>query len=150
MLIDVSIKNLDSTTSLILSAIKKEPIRELHDGIYLCPHSKFESCVEEKLIRSEKNLIVNGNQIGNNGVVDSIGQFRDLIASQLHESSTKYVCALTHVLKESQPSKAGWSWNKFGSYIGVKQPQHDYLYDESSDFKEVYVFTVFEVYDTRF
>ena len=97
MLIDVSIK---------------EPIKEIYDGVYLCPHDNFEDCIDEKL------------KLFKHGVVDSVGQFRDEIASQLHEAPIPYVCVLKRIVEEAQL---------------------DLYNDEVSELKEVYTFRIFEV-----
>jgi len=146
MLVDIPLKNPDPMMNFILNAIgQNDPIREIHDGIYLCPHFNFSNCVGIKLECLPHIQISEDNYISACGVCDTIDQFRDQIASQLHESSKPYVCSLTKVTKAEQPSNGGWRWHKWGPYIGTKNPRCEYLYNEGSEFEEVYVFQIYEI-----
>lgn len=51
---------------------------------------------------------------------------------------------LTPITREEQPQEGGWRWHKWGPYIGDKNPQQEYLYDEQ-EIEKVYIFDVFDI-----
>jgi hypothetical protein len=79
------------------------------------------------------------------GVVDSPEQFRDRYASQLDADDRSFVVFFTAINKSDQPDEGGWRWHKHGEYIGDKNPQCEYLYDENDSIHRVYSYRVVEV-----
>jgi hypothetical protein len=37
-----------------------------------------------------------------------------------------------------------WRWHKWGEYIGTKNPQHEYLYDEDESIQEVFCYHIYK------
>lgn len=56
----------------------------------------------------------------------------------------RFVVTVTPIRKTDQTASGGWRWHKWGEYIGTKDPQYEYLYDEP-DIDVVYVFHILEV-----
>lgn len=55
----------------------------------------------------------------------------------------RFTIFMTLVCKKDQPPKDGWRWHKWGEYIGTKEPQREYLYDEPN-IDEVCLFSIVE------
>lgn len=82
------------------------------------------------------------------GVCDSPTQFMaHAIGQWLAASDRKFVVSFTCIRKAEQPEDGGWRWHKWGEYIGEKDPQYEYLYDECPEITEVYVYHVYECID---
>jgi hypothetical protein len=58
----------------------------------------------------------------------------------------EYIIVLTPHTKRSQ-GEYGWRWHKWGEYIGVLNPQCEYLDDEEfgEDFKYILCFNIYKV-----
>ena len=56
-----------------------------------------------------------------------------------------YVLSLTTILKADQEPAGGWRWHKWGDYLGDKDPQHEYLYDEGPEITQAVVVSVNEI-----
>lgn len=82
------------------------------------------------------------------GVSDNASQVLDYYNTLLEDNSIskdkKYIIVLTPITKRSQPMRDGWRWQKSGEYIGIQNPEHEYLYYEK-DIDLVYVFGIREV-----
>jgi hypothetical protein len=79
------------------------------------------------------------------GVCDSPEQFlAHEIGRWLDASDRRFVVSFTRVSKASQPDSGGWRWHKWGKYIGVHEPQCEYLYNEGDEITDVYVYSVYE------
>lgn len=63
---------------------------------------------------------------------------------QIVESKDQYVVSLTKVQKIGQPVNNGWRWCKWGEYIGIQEPNREYIYDEP-DIEEVYVYEIYKI-----
>lgn len=63
---------------------------------------------------------------------------------ELESDPAHFIVALSLVRKADQESEGGWRWHKWGPYIGTKNPQHEYLYDEE-DIEEVFCFHIIEL-----
>lgn len=63
------------------------------------------------------------------GVCDTIQQVLDQ-CPKLQDSKREFIVMFTPVLKANQSDWGGWRWHKWGPYIGTKEPQCEYLYDE--------------------
>ncbi|MBN3402913.1 hypothetical protein [Clostridium botulinum] len=81
------------------------------------------------------------------GVCDNASQVLDYCNKEIQEyekyKKKKYIAVMTPIFKSSQ-DEYGWRWHKWGSYIGVQNPQHEYLADEKN-IDMIYVFQVKEV-----
>lgn len=54
-----------------------------------------------------------------------------------------FTITVTPVDRDAQSPEGGWRWCKWGEYIGDKNPQSEYLYDEP-DIERVYCFHIYE------
>jgi hypothetical protein len=82
------------------------------------------------------------------GVCDSPEQLLTHPFGQwLAASVRRFTVSFTCVRKVDQSPDGGWRWHKWGEYIGTKDPQHEYLYDEGPEIEEVYCFHVYECLD---
>lgn len=72
----------------------------------------------------------NSYSMGAGGVVDTPEQFVNKIAPMLEAHPRKMAVGLTVVLRAEQPFSGGWRWHKWGTYLGTKDPQTEYLHDE--------------------
>jgi hypothetical protein len=80
------------------------------------------------------------------GVCDSWEQITDKWP-YLIESPRRFFIGMTPIYKDDQPKHYGWRWNKWGDYIGTKNPRREYLYDEGDDINLVWVFHIVELSD---
>lgn len=55
------------------------------------------------------------------------------------------VIGLAPIVKEFQPWQDGWRWHKWGNYIGVKKPQHEYIAHEDDSIKTVWCYHIYFV-----
>lgn len=76
------------------------------------------------------------------GVVDSMTQFLERFGDALEADVQGYCLGFTRVSKGEQPASGGWRWHKWGPYLGMQEPQHEYLHDEEY-ITEVYCFQLF-------
>jgi hypothetical protein len=81
--------------------------------------------------------------VGPYGVCDDLNQLLKA-CPELEGSDRKFVVTLTSVKKSDQPSEDGWRWHKWGEYIGTKNPQWEYLFNESDEIQEVFVYHIYE------
>lgn len=78
------------------------------------------------------------------GVCDTPDQFMHKYRKILESSDEMFCVAFAIIKKSDQPEHGGWRWHKWGTYIGDKNPQHEYLYDEIG-INEVYCYHVFHI-----
>ena len=81
------------------------------------------------------------------GVCDNAEQAIDYCREKLADSLDKnqeYLLVLVPLIREFQEPDGGWRWHKWGRYIGVQEPEAEYLYDEE-DIDLVYVFKLVKV-----
>jgi hypothetical protein len=76
------------------------------------------------------------------GVCDTIQQVLDLY-DEYFSGSNKYCVGFTKVVKSEQSDMGGWRWHKWGDYIGDKNPQCEYIYDEDDTITEVFCFHIY-------
>jgi len=77
------------------------------------------------------------------GVCDQWEQITERWPSLLTDER-RFVIALTTVERADQPARGGWRWHKWGEYIGIQEPQYEYLHDEP-EIERVYTFAIYEV-----
>lgn len=83
------------------------------------------------------------------GVCDNasqvINRYNEFVKEGLiDEQNEKYVVLLTPICKCHQEKDGGWRWHKWGEYIGVQNPKHEYLYDEE-DIDYIFVFQFYKL-----
>lgn len=87
------------------------------------------------------------------GVADNFTQISDYLKTKFIElendntvdPNTSVVITATPIIKEHEPSNGGWRWHKWGEYIGIRNPIHEYIYDEDDNINTVWCFNVFVV-----
>ena len=80
--------------------------------------------------------------IGPYGVCDEYSQILEQ-CPEIISSERKFVITVTPVLKSNQSAEGGWRWEKWGEYIGTKNPQCRYLYDEP-EIDSVFAYHIYE------
>lgn len=83
--------------------------------------------------------------LGSYGVSDSIEQVKEKYAQWLNDPKRDFCISFTEVVKADQSPEWGWRWHKWGDYIGTKEPQYEYLYDEGDDIQSVFVYHIYEL-----
>jgi len=84
----------------------------------------------------------NNTFFGSYGVADSIEQVLEKYKPYVDDPKNHFCFAFTEVRKDQQPARWGWRWHKWGEYIGIQEPQCEYLYDEPI-IESAWVFHVF-------
>lgn len=77
------------------------------------------------------------------GVCDSEEQFMERFCDELDQDPRPFCVTLCTLFKKDQPKEYGWRWHKWGTYLGDKNPQCEYLADEGPDITQV---TLFHIY----
>ena len=80
------------------------------------------------------------------GVCDHYQQILDKCPILESDKNREFVIFITPVCAEDQPEDGGWRWCKWGEYIGDKNPQCQYLYDEP-EIEMIYVYHIYEKID---
>lgn len=75
------------------------------------------------------------------GVADSVSQIYRKYRKVLNNPDYLFIVDVCEVRKDHQPEDGGWRWHKWGTYIGKKEPQCEYLYDEPK-IDSVFVFHI--------
>ena len=77
------------------------------------------------------------------GICDNYQQILDKWP-HLEIDTKKYFITLVQMNREDQPDDGGWRWHKWGEYIGIQNPQHEYLfYEEHID--TVYTYHIYTI-----
>lgn len=77
------------------------------------------------------------------GVCDHYEQILEREPCLVNDPDRKFIITITPILKANQEPDGGWRWHKWGEYIGTKNPQCEYLYDEP-DIEKVYCYHIYE------
>lgn len=77
------------------------------------------------------------------GVCDNAGQ-----VMEKYDLSGDVIAILSPVFRCNQPQYDGWRWHKWGPYIGEKEPEYEYLYDEK-EIELVFTFSLVKVVRKR-
>lgn len=85
----------------------------------------------------------NGTFFSEYGVCDNYQQVLEKFPF-LQTDENQYVVTVTVMKKCHQPPQGGWRWHKWGEYIGTKNPQHEYLYDEDESIQEVFCYHIYK------
>ena len=122
---------------------------EIIPGIYEIGHWNPEMIVQEKIIDADIVSDLDtadewGDRFESYGVCDNYKQILRKF-SQLKDPNKQFVIFLVRIVKKDQDSTGGWRWHKWGSYIGDKTPQCEYIFNEGPDIEEVFTFHIYEV-----
>ena len=131
-----------NTIFLMLTGTNQPSVKKLGRGFYLCEHWNFEMECAERL---EEYNDAPARAVGCRevfGVCDSPEQFMARFGPGLEVRPECIVVSFCVVKREDQEASGGWRWRKWGPYIGDREPQHEYLYDE----QEIDQVTTFHVY----
>lgn len=146
MLVKPVFKQLDPTMSLILGTIGKgySGSTEIETGMYEISHfsmGKLIGGIKEEYpeFKDEEKWL------GAYGICDSVEQVKKTYKRYLKDPDKNYCIGFTKIIKSEEPSEGGWRWHKWGEYIGTKNPQCEYIYDEGASIKEVYVYHIFKM-----
>lgn len=144
MLIDPKIEY-DNELMKILSFIGQEgeAIKQ-ETGIFLSKSFSFGSSIKNKK-NDYFNFSNNIEYLSFYGVCDTIEQVKKKYKHWLNDAVLKFCVSFTKVTKSKQPSIGGWRWHKFGEYIGDKNSEFEYLYDENDDIQEVYCYHIYQL-----
>ncbi len=116
----------------------------IQTGIFISPSFSFGNSIGNTM----EEYADFGNEFKSSfGVSDDIDQVLKEYKQWLDDPTRKFCISFTKVEKSEQPSDGGWRWHKWGPYIGTKNPQCEYLYDEGDDITEVYVYHIYELLD---
>lgn len=64
------------------------------------------------------------------GVCDSLDQLRGTEAWARIASDPRPMALVLTPFRRSDEGEQGWRWHKWGEYVGLQDPQCEYLYDE--------------------
>ncbi len=113
------------------------------EGIYMCPSFSFGNQISEK--HNDYPEFDDNYEFSPFGVCDNVEQVLERYKQWLEMPDRKFCVSFTKVTKSEQSSDGGWRWHKWGEYIGTKEPQYEYLYDEGDDIQEVYCYHIYEI-----
>jgi len=114
------------------------------EGFYQCNHFNFELKFRNNKQIFELDYPKFNDEFNCYGVCDSPQQLLVSLPNEVLTGPKKYVISMTQLLKENQNSGGGWRWHKWGPYIGMQNPQCEYLYDEPN-IKEVWVYHIYQI-----
>lgn len=129
-----------------------KPTKELEEGIFQCGHFNFDNHLEGLVYTFYDNF--KRRELGEEslpgglcecGVADDVENFKKVYAAIIEHPERDFIVSVTSIIKDNEPSSGGWRWHKWGPYIGTKNPQHEYLFDEDDSIKEIIVFHVYEI-----
>jgi len=107
-------------------------------------HSKFLKPGYYSYIDDAPELIdKDGNPFDMTGVCDAMQQIFDKCPTIAESPTRQFVITVTPIFRGEQPRDGGWRWHKWGSYIGIHEPQCEYLHDEP-DIDMVMVYKIYE------
>lgn len=117
------------------------------DGIYQINHFNMNYCFSGAKIEEYPRNMGDGEEyLGCYGVADSPDQLFNLprFVKHVRESERKFVVGMHRIVKSEQDPTGGWRWHKWGEYVGVQDPQMEYLYDEPV-IEEVWTYHIYEI-----
>lgn len=134
----------DEANKEILSDIK-DTLKDFN-GVYCCTQLNFyQDYLNEKI--EEVDWTINRPIVGY-GVADNASQvikYFKKLEKEYEIDLGNCVIALRPIIKKSQPKDGGWRWHKWGKYIGVKNPQYEYIYDEDDSIKFVWCYQLWQI-----
>jgi hypothetical protein len=140
--------NMDPTSQMgrILNILAKGDFgaKEIEPGFYLINHFSFDHLLTGSGYNIKPWMDDSLPDIPPEyGVCDTPEQFIGRYKAALEASPHSFVVSFTIVRKSEQYAQGGWRWHKWGPYIGDKERQCEYLYDEP----EIDQATVYHIYE---
>jgi hypothetical protein len=115
---------------------------EIEKGIYLSPSFSFGNNIIDG---KEDYFSFDNYDLPPYGVCDNIEQVKEKYKKWIEDDNFKCCISFTKVEKSAQSERDGWRWEKWGEYIGTKNPECEYLYDEGDEIKEVYCYHIYQI-----
>lgn len=116
-------------------------------GIYQIGDFSFDMRLKQYNV-NEYAEVNNGDEyFGSYGVCDDVENFKDKLKHIIDDKVRKFVVSFTPIEKSTESPRGGWRWHKWGDYIGNKNPQHEYIYDEDDSITKVYVYHIYQILD---
>lgn len=137
----------DSECQKIISDVKDN----LTDfkGVYMCSQLEhYIGYLNEKITDNNEFHFCDKYGLRCYGVADNASQVIEHFKAIESERGIDFgdcVICLRPIRKDQQPSDGGWRWHKWGEYIGVKEPQCEYIYDEDDSIKFVWCFHLYSI-----
>jgi hypothetical protein len=143
MLTDVQLVS-DPIIEMICTVDEKrvEPIAHPEAGVYIFEH--FNPGYQLGVNDLEYDYQYPRVEPSSYGVCDNWEQLKAALSPFVFEPGRNFVIALTLVKREDQSSEGGWRYHKWGPYIGVQGPSHEYLYDDKH-IDQVYCWHIYEL-----
>jgi len=82
--------------------------------------------------------------IGAYGVCDDYKQVIAMCQELQDDHLVPYVMSVTEVNKATEPEDGGWRWHKWGQYIGIHDPQCEYIAHEPA-IEKVYCYHIYKM-----
>lgn len=149
MLIDIEPKDTsdDPLLAMIAGTYGRSARPErLAQGVYTVGHWNFDECFPQGVYFNEyPDIRTDNDRLCPYGVCDSLEQFLATdLGALIQASERRFVVSLVKLRRDEQPPDGGWRWHKWGPYIGLQEPQCEYLHDEPM-IEEVWTYHVYEV-----
>ena len=119
-------------------------VKEIEMGIFIIGSFNFDNLISNR-IEKYYEFEDEGRYLGAYGVCDNIEQVKEKYSKWINDPDLKFFISFAEVKKSDQPSEGGWRWHKWGNYIGIKEPQGEYLYDEDDDIQKVYCYHIYQL-----
>jgi hypothetical protein len=138
-------RNKLGTTGEILASIlgTSQNDETIAEGLIMTGHWSPDSCFIEPYKQYPGLPDVDGD-FNCYGVCDSPEQFMLRHGKSLQENPRQFCVYFVKITKKDSPPEGGWRWHKWGPYIGVQNPQCEYIYDEPV-IEEVCTYHVYEL-----
>jgi hypothetical protein len=121
-------------------------ISSIETGIFIIPGFNFDTYIQNS-IEPYFSFKDEETYLGSYGVCDNVQQVKDKYSKWLENLENRFCISFTRVRKSEQSPQGGWRWHKWGGYIGEKNPQMEYLYDEDDSIEEVYCYHIYQLLD---
>lgn len=118
-------------------------------GIYVKSQYEFvQDYMDQKIIDNNPFYIGEKFHLCEYGVADNASQVIEYFHKLEKERNIdfgKCIICLHPITKKYQPEDGGWRWHKWGPYIGKKNPQCEYIYDEDDTINFVWCYHLYGV-----
>lgn len=118
---------------------KEAPIENPQKGIYILLVDYLPRIIKEKAYSYFRF-----DNKASYGVCDNVEQVLEQYGQWLDLPDRKFCISL---IKHTKEDGSGFRWHKNGKYIGIKEPQMEYLRDEGDDIQEVFSYNIHEILD---
>ena len=74
----------------------------------------------------------------------ALAEFKKFLSKSKEYEQRSYIFLLSPIYRASQPEYGGFRYHKWGPYVGVQKPEHEYLYDDKH-IDLVYFYRVYQI-----